>query len=140
MELPTSRANESCYEQVRTVTPELWEAFQGRLVPVAEGDGEPEERLRELMRLEQELWDAFQADDTSGRARALGRSWPCAVEDLLGAVVREAIPAIAHSDDPLDRRRERLEGLRALLQEGRAPSLTANMVGLDVRRAIDELG
>jgi len=140
MELPTSRANEACYEQVRTVAPELWDAFQGRLVPVAEGDGAPEERLRELLRLEQEQWEAFVADDASGRARALGKSWPCAVEDLLAAVVRAAIPGIAGSDEPVERRRERLEGLRALMREGRPPSLMANMVGLDLQRAADELG
>jgi hypothetical protein len=139
MRLPASQASEACYEQVRTVTPELWAAFEQRLVPVAEGDGPPEERIRELGRLEREVWDAFRERDADSRARALGRSWPCCVEDLVAAVVREAIPAIADSDEPVERRRERLERLRALVREGRPPSLTGNLVGFDVQRAIDEL-
>jgi hypothetical protein len=39
----------------------------------------------------------------------------------------------------VQQRRERLEGLRALVQEGRPPSLTGNVVGLDLQRAIGEL-
>jgi hypothetical protein len=137
--LPTSNATAACYEQVRTKTPELWAAFQERLVPVAEGDGPPEERIREIGRLERELWERFRETDADSRARALGRSWPCCVEDLIAAVVREAIPAIAGGDEPVQQRRERLEGLRALVQEGRPPSLTGNTVGFDLQRAIGEL-
>ena len=137
MDLPAIPANEACYELLRTTAPSLWEEFQRRLLPVADGDSEPEERVREIARLEGELWSEFLAHDTDHRSRELGRSWPCCVEDLTAAVVTAAIPAIAASDEPLERRRERLEALRALVA---GPSLTGATVGFDLQRAIHELG
>jgi hypothetical protein len=79
LELPTTRANEACYELVRETTPELWEAFRDRLKPAAEGAGEPEDRVRAVRRLADEIWAAFLEHDRDRRARALGRSWACCV-------------------------------------------------------------
>jgi hypothetical protein len=139
MQLPASQANAGCYELVQRVAPELWEAFQERLRPVAEGGGDPVERIRELMRLEQQEWDAFVERDSDSRRRTLGNSWPCCVEDLIGATAGAAIPEIAGADEPVERRRERLEALRAVVKDERPASFSGVAIGFDIQRAIDEL-
>jgi hypothetical protein len=139
MDLPASQASAGCYELVQEVAPELWEAFGARLRPVAEGDGDPVERIRELMRLEQEIWDAFVAADTDSRRRALGRAWPCCVEDLIGATATAAIPEIAGAAEPAERRRERLEALRAVVKDERPPSFGTAAIGFEIQAALNAL-
>jgi hypothetical protein len=139
MDLPASQANAGCYELVENVAPELWEAFQERLRPVAEGDGDPVERIRELMRLEEQEWEAFVERDTDSRRRTLGNAWPCCVEDLIGATASAAIPEIAGADEPVERRRERLEALGAVVKEERPASFGGVAIGFDIQRAINEL-
>jgi hypothetical protein len=136
MDLPASQANAGCYERLREVAPELWAAFQQRLVPVAAGGGDPVERIRELMRLEQEVGDAL-IDDR--RQVALGRSWPCCVEDLIGATATAAIPEIAGADEPAERRRERLEALRAVVKDERPPSFGMAAIGFEIQAALNAL-
>jgi hypothetical protein len=136
MELPASQANAGCYDRLREVAPELWEAFEQRLVPVAEGGGDPAERIRELMRLEQEVWEGF-GDDR--RRVALGRSWPCCVEDLIGATATAAIPQIAGADEPAERKRERLEALRAVVKDERPPSFGTAAIGFEIQAALNAL-
>jgi hypothetical protein len=139
LELPTTRANDACYELVRQTTPELWEAFERRLIPLAGGDGAPEERIPAVRQRADEIWADFLEHDRDRRARALGRSWSCCVDDLVAAVVKAAIPAIAAADEPVERRRERLEALRALLAGQRPASFTGVAIGFDLQRAIHDL-
>jgi len=139
VDLPTNEANAACYELLRKVAPDLWETFQRRLVPVAAGEGDPAERIRELMRLEQEVWTDFVEHDTEGRSRPLGRSFACCVDDLVGATGAAAIPAIASSGEPVARRREQLEALLAVLRDERAPSLATLTANLEIQQAIHEL-
>jgi hypothetical protein len=136
MDLPASPANSGCYDLVRQTTPELWEAFQQQLVPVAEGGGDPVERIARLRALAGEIWEAFVATDTDSRRRALGRSWPCCVEDLIEAVAAAAIPEIAGADEPVERRRERLEALRAAVSDGSFGGLS---LGFDIEAALNAL-
>jgi hypothetical protein len=131
--------NQACYDAVRERAPELWRVFNDELLPIAGGDGEPDTRIRELARIEEEAWEEFLDSDTGSESRALGRSWPCIVDDLTASMVEAAIPGIAEGPQPADHKRERLTAVLDALQGGRPPSLAATTAVLDLKQALAAL-
>jgi hypothetical protein len=127
MDLPAEPVNEECYRLVRENAPGLWEAFEARLRPAAEGSGPPAERVRTLTELEAAEWAAILESDPR-QTRDIGRSWACVVEDLVGAVARAAIADGAS--------REQLQALLKVLTEEREPTFTGNAVRFDLMAAL----
>jgi hypothetical protein len=131
--------NQACYDAVRDRAPHLWRVLHDELLPTAGGDGDLDSRVRVLAELERMAWLAFLEDDTGSESRALGRSWPCVVDDLTAAMVEAAIPAIADGAEPPDHKRERLTAVLSALQEGRTPSLAVATAMLEVKQALAAL-
>jgi hypothetical protein len=127
-EIPTAPATAACFDAVRERAPALWAALQERLLPLAREDGKPaDERMRELRRAGDEAWEAFVAADAEGEALALGKSWPCCVEDVVAAT---ALGAIEDAD------RAQLEQMLATLQEAPDATLSTARIGMRIRSAI----
>jgi hypothetical protein len=141
LQLPYIPAQQACYDRVREVAPSLWSALEGELLERAASAAPIEERVRDLLEAEDRLWDEFTAGEGGARAAvALGKSWQCSVEDLIGAIVETAAAEIAGGDGPADERRERLQALFDTLRAARPESFSVASVGLDLRAAIAELG
>jgi hypothetical protein len=140
LQLPYIPAHQACYDRVREVAPSLWAALEGELRERAASAAPIEERVRDLLEAEDRLWAAFTAGEGGARAAvALGSSWQCSVEDLIGAIVETAAAEIAAGDGPADERRERLQALFDLLRAARPESFSVATVGMDLRMAIAEL-
>jgi hypothetical protein len=140
LRLPYLPAQQACYDRVREVAPSLWSALEGELAERAASAAPIEARVRDLLEAEDRLWAEFTAGEGGARgAVALGRSWHCSVEDLIGAIVETAAAEIAGGDGPADERRERLQGLFDMLRAARPESFSVATVGMDLRAAIAEL-
>lgn len=141
LQLPYLPAHQACYDRVREVAPSLWSALEGELVERAASAAPIEERVRDLLEAEDRLWEQFTAAEGGARAAvALGTSWQCSVEDLVGAIVETAAAEIAGGDGPAGERRERLQALLDQLRTARPESFSVASVGMDLRVAIAELG
>ena len=141
LQLPYIPAQQACYDRVREVAPSLWSALEGELLERAASAAPIEERVRDLLEAEDRLWEAFTAGEGGARAAvALGSSWQCSVEDLIGAIVETAAEEIAGGDGSAGERRERLQALFDLLRTARPESFSVATVGMDLRVAIAGLG
>ena len=140
LQLPYIPAHQACYDRVREVAPALWSALAGELVERAASAAPIERRVQDLLEAEERHWDAFKAGEGGERAAvALGRSWQCSVEDLVGAIVETAAAEIAGGVGPAEERRERLQALFDLLRGARPESFSVATAGMDLRVAIAEL-
>lgn len=128
LEIPTAPAAAACFDAVRERAPALWAALQEELLPLARDASKPaEERMRETRRRGDEAWAAFTQDDPEGQALALGKSWPCCVEDVVAAT------ALAAADGA---GREQLERVLAALQEAPAGTLSTARIAMRIRGAL----
>jgi hypothetical protein len=141
LQLPYLPANQACYDRVREIAPSLWSALSGELSARAGSAAPIEERVRDLLEAEERLWEDYKARGEGARgAVALGNSWQCAVEDLIGAIVETAVEEIADGAGSTDERRERLQALLDQLRTARPESFAVASVGMDLRAAIAGLG
>jgi hypothetical protein len=129
LEIPTAPAAAACFEAVRERAPSLSAALDERLLPLAsDGERPADERVRELRRIGQEEWAAFVEQDAEGEAMALGKSWPCCVEDVVAAT------AIMVAEGGADR--ALLERLLAALQEAPPGTLSTARASMRLRGAL----
>jgi hypothetical protein len=127
-QIPTSPTAKACFDAVEQYAPPLSSELQERLLPLASDASRPAaERIRELRRLADAAWEAFRAQDDGGRVRALGKSWPCCVEDMAAAA---ALDALSSGD------RDELEGVLAALQEASSPTMSTSRASMRLRGAL----
>jgi hypothetical protein len=127
-EIPTAPTAAACFDAVRERAPALWSTLEQRMLPLAREGAKPaDDRIRELRRAGDEAWAAFVAADAEGEALALGKSWPCCVEDVVAAT---ALGAIEGAD------RAQLERVLAALQEAPDATLSTARIGMRLRSAI----
>lgn len=138
LELPYMPAHQACYDAVREAAPMLWTALEDELVPLAASAAPVEERVRGLLEAEDRLWEELTERDRRATV-VLGKSWHCAAEDLIAAVVETAATEIAEGDGPAEERRARLERLLHLLRDARPDSFSLASAGMDVRAAIADI-
>jgi hypothetical protein len=130
VEIPTAPAARACFDAVQERAPALWSTLQERMLPLARDAARPpEERMRELRRTGDEAWQAFLAADAEGQSFALGKSWPCCVEDVVAATALAAVDGAG---------REELERVLEALQEAPAATLSTTRIGMRLRGALAE--
>jgi hypothetical protein len=129
-QIPTSPTAKACFDAVHQYAPALADELQERLLPLASDASRPAaERIRELRRLGDSAWQSFRIQDDGGRVRALGKSWPCCVEDAAAAV---ALDAVSSGD------RVELEGVLSALQEAPSATLSTTRASMRLRGALAE--
>jgi hypothetical protein len=127
-QIPTSPTAKACFDAIDQHAPALAAELQDRLLPLASDASQTAaDRIRELRRIGDSAWQSFREQDDGGRVRALGKSWPCCVEDVAAAVALEALS----SGD-----RAELEGALAALQEAHSATLSTTRASMRLRGAL----
>jgi hypothetical protein len=127
-DVPTAPAAKACFDAVQERAPALWTALQDRLLPLAGDAARPADaRIREVREQAETAWDAFREQDTAGEQWALGKSWPCCVEDVVAAVALDAAGAADRAE---------LERVLDELQQAPPGTLSTARASMRVRSAL----
>lgn len=141
IDLPYNQSMASCYDLVKSETPELWQAFEDNVILQLDSTTSLLEQLTHVKESSEDTWTTFLSNDQERKSRVVISSWNCSLGDLVEAIIARALPALTEdqTEEGTESKTELLTSAQDFVKEAFPSVPNSLMINFKFQAALNNL-